>query len=250
MGSSKMPASDGNSFQIGTFQIDPKFLGRVDEKKAVARPNQGNGSDLNRDFTSEGRLEIEKNLAWYLGIVRAQAHVTQEEMAEYLGCSASRLSKIECGSARLNFETLLGYSQKLRIPVEILIHYGEDNVTPLVNKSIRQLPDLYQDLSVAVLNAVWEVCDERRTKSKREALYKKYGKKKTEAYRSIARAQMAGQTKKDKAPHHILLEEEMRITEKLLQRQDKMTKESLKRIRAMKKAKAEKQGTDGSAEEV
>lgn len=52
---------------------------------------------------------------------RINAQITQDTLAELIGCSTSFISRLECGKVSTSLETLLNISQVLNIGLEELL---------------------------------------------------------------------------------------------------------------------------------
>lgn len=88
------------------------------------------------------KLSVEENkkLNNRLQTFRKQAHIQQQEMADYCGLSKNYLSAMERGLNKCNAQVLISYAKKLNISLDVLT--GLETVPE--NHSEKVLPELLE----------------------------------------------------------------------------------------------------------
>lgn len=92
--------------------------------------------------------EIYKNLGWQIWSWRIGRGMTQEQLAEACGVSRSRISLIETGQSKINFETFLLIAKALDVePYRLLDPKEKDNLVrfeadPEMQEILAEMEDL------------------------------------------------------------------------------------------------------------
>ena len=76
---------------------------------------------LDKDFRKEVKEEIaKKSLSKFLFILRCEHNLTQKQLADKIGCTQSKISKIESANDNeLSVQNLLDYAKALKLDLEI-----------------------------------------------------------------------------------------------------------------------------------
>ena len=111
---------------------------------------------LRKTALSEDEREAFKKAAGYrLGNLREQAGIEGKELANFWGCSTSKVSRIENGATEIGLDALLVYRDVLGLSFDALLDVNETLPKEQV-KRLGRMPMSYRKLAITTLNAIWD----------------------------------------------------------------------------------------------